>query len=327
MSAAPARKQLVEVRVVLAGFGAVNKALARMLLEWEGRLRDEHRLVVRVVAITTQRHGSVLARGAGAYVDLEKALAMAEESGSHGLLDGRIVTRGGAASALSCPHGLSIEETHDFLRAAAAEIYGRGNGAGDGSNSIVVGTGALIEAIPVSYADGEPAAGMLRCALASGLHAVSANKGPVVHHRAALKALAAQGRRMAPASPGGGGPGPGGGGSGGCHAAAVSTAAAVAPLSYLHESAVMDGVPVFSLIERCLPLARLGSLRGCLNSTTTIVLSAMEVEGCTFAEALAKAQADGIAEADPSGDLEGMDAAVKLTALVRARCLSSKSNY
>ena len=73
------------------------------------------------------------------------------------------------------------------------------------------------------------------------------------------------------------------------------------------QSARMDGVPVCTLAARCLPLARPSKLRGCLNSTTTVVLTHMEDHpGCSFAEALAVAQAMGIAETDPSGDVDGM---------------------
>jgi homoserine dehydrogenase len=72
----------------------------------------------------------------------------------------------------------------------------------------------------------------------------------------------------------------------------------------------MDGTPVFNLAERCLPGARIVSFRGTLNSTTNLVLSRME-EGLTAAAAVKEAQALGIAEADPSNDLEGWDAAVK----------------
>jgi homoserine dehydrogenase len=72
----------------------------------------------------------------------------------------------------------------------------------------------------------------------------------------------------------------------------------------------MDGTPVFNLVERCLRGARILSFRGTLNSTTNLVLSRME-EGLTAAAAVKEAQALGIAEVDPSNDLDGWDAAVK----------------
>src|SRR5262249_54303129 len=81
--------------------------------------------------------------------------------------------------------------------------------------------------------------------------------------------------------------------------------------------AVMDGAPVFSLVERCLPGARVVSFRGTLNGTTGVVLTRME-EGLTREEAVREAQALGIAEADPAHDLEGWDAAFKGAALAAA---------
>eukprot|EP00854_Cymbomonas_tetramitiformis_P010733 gene10733-12702_t len=139
------------------------------------------------------------------------------------------------------------------------------------------GADVVVEAVPVNYDTGEPALSFLRKALECGMHGISANKGPVVHGFHDLSALAAsRGKR------------------------------------YLFESAVMDGVPVFSL-WRNLPGACLKGFRGVLNSTTNVILTAME-DGLTFERALQMAQAAGIAEADPAGDIDGWDAAVKVEA-------------
>jgi len=138
----------------------------------------------------------------------------------------------------------------------------------------------LIESIPVNYQSGQPALGCLEAALARGLHVVSANKGPVVHGYRRLTDLAHQ------------------------HG-----------VRYLFESAVMDGAPIFSLWRETLPAAKLSSFRGILNSTTNLILTQMEA-GQTYDQALAHAQSIGIAETDPSGDILGWDAAVKVAALV-----------
>jgi homoserine dehydrogenase len=138
----------------------------------------------------------------------------------------------------------------------------------------------LLESIPVDYRTGQPALGCLEAALSRGLHVVSANKGPVVHGYRRLTDLARQ------------------------HG-----------VRYLFESAVMDGAPIFSLWREALPAARLTSFRGILNSTTNLILTQMEA-GRTYAQALAYAQSIGIAETDPSGDVLGWDAAVKVAALV-----------
>jgi homoserine dehydrogenase len=85
-------------------------------------------------------------------------------------------------------------------------------------------------------------------------------------------------------------------------------------VKFYFESTVMDGAPIFSLFRETLPAARIRSLRGVLNSTTNLILSRMEA-GESFDEAVAYAQKIGIAETDPSGDIDGWDAAVKVAAL------------
>jgi homoserine dehydrogenase len=133
----------------------------------------------------------------------------------------------------------------------------------------------LVEITTLDPRSGRPAIDHVRQALNRGMHVVTANKGPVAFALRSLKALAARRKRL-----------------------------------FLHEGAVMDGTPVFNLAEKCLRGARILSFRGTLNSTTNLVLSRME-EGLTAAAAVKEAQALGIAEADPSNDLEGWDSAVK----------------
>jgi homoserine dehydrogenase len=85
---------------------------------------------------------------------------------------------------------------------------------------------------------------------------------------------------------------------------------------FLFESTVMDGVPIFGLFRDNLPAIELRGFHGILNSTTNVILGGME-EGLSFADSLAKAQHIGIAETDPSNDIDGWDAAVKVAALTR----------
>src|SRR5262245_38608559 len=90
------------------------------------------------------------------------------------------------------------------------------------------------------------------------------------------------------------------------------------------EGSVAGGVPVLRAIEDGLSADHLVRVAGVVNGTSTHILSQME-DGRTFAEALAEAQALGFAEADPSDDLTGRDAAAKLailsaTALNRPIC-------
>jgi homoserine dehydrogenase len=126
---------------------------------------------------------------------------------------------------------------------------------------------------------GEPAITHVRQALSRGRHVVTANKGPIAWAHGELAALARER---------------------GC--------------ALLHEATVMDGAPVFNLAHRCLRGNTVLRLDGILNATTNFVLGAME-RGASLGEAVSAARRLGIAEADPSIDLDGWDAAVKLTVL------------
>jgi homoserine dehydrogenase len=84
--------------------------------------------------------------------------------------------------------------------------------------------------------------------------------------------------------------------------------------AFLYETTVMDGTPVFNLVQRCLQGNTLLKIEGILNSTTNFVLGEME-RGTSLEAAVAEAQRLGVAEADPANDLEGWDAAVKISAL------------
>ena len=77
----------------------------------------------------------------------------------------------------------------------------------------------------------------------------------------------------------------------------------------------MDGAPIFSLFPFSLPAAELHGFRGILNSTCNVVLTEME-KGVALEEAVAQAQRIGVAETDPSDDLDGWDPAIKVAALV-----------
>jgi homoserine dehydrogenase len=139
----------------------------------------------------------------------------------------------------------------------------------------------LFEASSLSPRDGQPAIDHIYAALEMGAHAITANKGPIVHAYEELNSFAiARGRR------------------------------------FLFESTVMDGVPIFSLFRDNLPAVHLRGFRGILNSTTNVILSGVE-EGLSFEESLVRAQELGVAETDASNDIEGWDAAVKVAALIR----------
>jgi homoserine dehydrogenase len=138
---------------------------------------------------------------------------------------------------------------------------------------------ALVELTALNPLTGQPATDHIRAALESGKSVVTANKGPIAHAYRELRDLAAtEDQRLR------------------------------------FESTVMDGTPIFGMVEACLPVTTIASLRGPLNSTSNYILSRM-AQGESLEDALSGAQALGIAEANPSYDLEGWDASVKATVL------------
>lgn len=137
----------------------------------------------------------------------------------------------------------------------------------------------LFETTSLEPLTGQPAVEHVRAGLEAGAHVVTANKGAVVHGFEALRQLAGERKRQ-----------------------------------FLFEATVADCLPVFSLFRECLPAARLLGFTALLNSTTTVILEELE-RGRTFDEGVARAQRLGITETDPSYDVDGWDAAVKVCAL------------
>ncbi|MEW5990700.1 MAG: homoserine dehydrogenase [Chloroflexota bacterium] len=83
------------------------------------------------------------------------------------------------------------------------------------------------------------------------------------------------------------------------------------------EAAVGGGTPVLGALALDLAANRIDAVRGIVNGTTNFILTAMATEGRAYADVLADAQRAGYAEADPRGDVEGEDAANKLSILAR----------
>lgn len=81
------------------------------------------------------------------------------------------------------------------------------------------------------------------------------------------------------------------------------------------ESAVAAHIPIIEVLERSLACEELTLIKGVINGSTNYILTFMERAGCEYEDALADAAAKGFTEADPSLDVEGIDAAEKLTLL------------
>ena len=128
----------------------------------------------------------------------------------------------------------------------------------------------------------EPARTLIMAALGAGKRVVTANKHVVAHRGPEIEAIS---RRTGAA--------------------------------FRFEASVGGGIPVLGPLAAALAGSRVSRVRGIVNGTTNYILSAMAGEGRDYADALAAAQAAGYAEADPSGDVEGLDAANKLVILAR----------
>ncbi|MBV6449347.1 MAG: hypothetical protein MHPDNHAH_00057 [Anaerolineales bacterium] len=137
----------------------------------------------------------------------------------------------------------------------------------------------MFENSPVNYDSGQPAIDHVKASLNAGMHVITANKGTVVHAYRELTALAESKGRQ-----------------------------------FRFESTVLGGSPLFSTFREAMPLAELISFKGIINATTNLILSRME-DGESFDDAVKYCQSIGIAETDPSGDVDGWDAAIKVSAL------------
>jgi homoserine dehydrogenase len=124
----------------------------------------------------------------------------------------------------------------------------------------------------------EPARTFILQAIANGKHVVTANKALLAHHGNEIFAAA--------------------------HAKGVMVA---------FEAAVAGGIPIIKALREGLTANRIEWIAGIINGTSNFILSEMRSKGASFADVLAEAQKRGYAEADPTFDIEGIDAAHKLT--------------
>jgi len=134
----------------------------------------------------------------------------------------------------------------------------------------------VIECTPTNLVDGEPGMSHLISAMKTGKHVISVNKGPLALAFPSLIELANFNGVMLRFS-----------------------------------GTVGGGTPILEFAKRCLKGDRITSFRGILNGTTNYILSKME-ERLTYDQALKDASEKGYAEADPTLDVEGYDAAAKL---------------
>lgn len=127
---------------------------------------------------------------------------------------------------------------------------------------------------------GQPATSYIEAALKKGIHVTTSNKGPAALYYRKLARLAEENK-----------------------------------VKFLFEGTVMSGTPVFNLARECLHGCTITEIKGILNGTTNFILTKMEKEGWSYQQALKEAQKLGYAEADPTADVEGLDALAKIVIL------------
>jgi len=138
----------------------------------------------------------------------------------------------------------------------------------------------LIEMTPLAIFSGQPAITHIGTALNRGKHAITANKGPIAWAFESLRKMAEK-----------------------------------QGVQFFYETTVMDGTPVYNLVDETLKLCRVTEVKGILNSTTNFILEEL-AKGKDYDAILEEGKARGFVEADPSMDIEGWDAAAKTTALL-----------
>jgi len=126
----------------------------------------------------------------------------------------------------------------------------------------------------------EPARSLILKAIAAGKHVVTANKAVIARYGDEIFTLAEQ-----------------------------------ASVYIMLEAAVGGGIPIIQPLKQSLSVNRIHSITGIVNGTTNYILTRMQAEGSNFSDVLADAQKLGYAEADPTTDVDGLDAADKIAIL------------
>lgn len=144
------------------------------------------------------------------------------------------------------------------------------------------GADVLVELTFTDLETGEPATSHIRHALSAGMSVSTTNKGPIALHLDELDALARQ------------------------HGVYLA-----------YEGTVMSGTPTILVARQAMAMAGFKGATGILNGTTNFIITRME-QGADYETALVEAQELGYAEADPTGDVGGHDAAAKLAILSKA---------
>ena len=167
----------------------------------------------------------------------------------------------------------------DIEGALERKVGGDALGSSDPVDVFETDYDVLVEATPTTLGDAEPGFSHVERALEADRHVVLANKGPVAERYEELRTLEADSEG-----------------------------------SIRFEATVGGAIPVLSTIEDSTPQA-VTAVRGVLNGTANFILTRMAAEGLDYEHVLAEAQDLGVAEADPTFDVDGTDAALKFVIL------------
>jgi homoserine dehydrogenase len=213
---------------------------------------------------------------------VHRQAAVARDYGLRFVLVGAADSRGAAI----WPQGLDVAAVRD-IKLAGGSVADMAQGGRPGMAALAMlqaaGAELLVDVSPTNLTDGEPGMGCTRWALAHGLHVVAANKGPLV--------LAFD---------------------------ELTSAARAKGLSLLFSGTVAGGLPTVNIGRRDLAGSGVTRVEGIFNGTTNYILTRMEQEQISYQEALQGAQQAGIAEADPTLDVDGWDAANKLVIIANS---------
>jgi homoserine dehydrogenase len=201
-----------------------------------------------------------------------------------GVRDGvelKIVAVGGRDGLVARPDGIDLEAL--LALKAQGESFTQLSGVEHWATALAgiseIEADVLVEVSQSPPSDGEPGLSHIREALGRGIAVATSNKWPVAFAGVELAALARRNN-----------------------------------VGFRAESTVMSGTPVLAALTDGLGGATPLRLRGVLNATVNAICSRMET-GVSYADALAEAQAAGLAERDPSADVDGLDAVAKVMVL------------
>ena len=232
-----------ECKIVIIGFGAVGKGVAKAISLKKDMINEKYGITLKVVAAADSSTSAICQDG----LDEELLLKTKEETGRLG----------------NYPEYGSDLSGIDVLDAVDYDI--------------------MIEATPTNIRDAEPAKSLTLKAFADGKDVVTSNKGHLaLFYKELIEAKEAAG------------------------------------VDFKFEASVGGAMPIINLCQENLAGYGVTSIKGILNGTTNYILSRMTTEGMTYENTLEEAQQLGIAETDPTQDVEGIDAACKVVILANS---------